>query len=75
MTPNQIKKAEQLLAKRKELLTLKDRNGCAVGEIRPELDSRYQKQPVLVIQTNTVSLETLERWIKQAKTVQKKNIL
>jgi len=75
MTPNQIKKAEQLLAKRKEFLTLKDRNGCAVGEIRHEVDSQRQKQPVLVMETKVVSLETLERWIKQAKTAQKKNIL
>jgi hypothetical protein len=76
MTPAQIKKAQELLDKRKELLTLKDRYGREVGEIRYEFNNQHQKQPVFIIEEFRIfSLDTMERWVKQAKTAQKKNIL
>lgn len=77
MTPAQIKKAELLLAKKQEMLTLRDRHGRAVGTIGMEHTRDYGNYPVLRIDAGAshVPLPTLERWIKQAKAAAKKGII
>ena len=70
MTPAQIKKAEQLLNKREEMLTLFDALASKRGRI-----IKVSGKPALSIESMTVSIETLEKWIKQVKTVAKKGII
>jgi hypothetical protein len=71
MTPAQINKAEQLLAKKKEMLTLTDRYRSERGYITNHLG-----EPILHINNAMdISLETLEKWIKQAKTAAKMGII
>ena len=73
MTPAQIKKAEQLLAKKQELLTLRDKYGTRRGRI-----IAYEGgEPGLKMEdgTSTVLISTMEIWIKQAKAAAKKGII
>lgn len=80
MTPAQIKKAEQLLAKKKEMLTLFDRNGSEQGYISYKFvdnDASVKRVPVLSFSSTipAVTLDTLEKWIKQAKKAHKLGII
>lgn len=74
MTPAQIKKALELLNKRRELILLRDRYGQARGEI-----TKGGTNPLLVLKdgdyTITIGVDVLEHWVKQAKKVQKMGIL
>ena len=77
MTPAQIKKAEALLAKKQELLALKDRHEKERGKITAVTPEGF---PILALSTDSgyslvVGIDTLERWIKQAKKVQKMGLL
>lgn len=72
MTPTQIRKAEQLLAKKKEMLTLVDRWGHVWGSVASEGQG---KAALLLNMQGHVSVDTLERWIKQAKIAVKKKIV
>lgn len=76
MTPAQIKKAEALLSKKKELLTLKDRHERQRGTIQT---INSEGVPILLLSDDNYSLvvgiDTLEKWIKQAKKVQKMKLL
>ena len=76
MTPAQIRKAEQLLFKKKEMLTLFDRNGSEQGYIASKFVGN-EKVPVIAFSSTipSVTLDTLERWIKQAKKAHKMGIV
>lgn len=79
MTPAQIKKAQELLAKRAELLRLVDRHNNVRGQITKLHSLTDVGMPALDIQSDgfklTVGIDTLERWIKQAKKAKKMGIL
>lgn len=76
MTPAQIRKAEQLLAKKKEMLTLVDRSGGSRGSISLAYRDNRSREPVLIIEAGvTVSIETVEKWVKQAKRAHKLGII
>ena len=76
MTPAQIRKAEQLLFKKKEMLTLFDRNGSEQGYISYKFVGN-ERVPVLAFSSTipAVTLDTLEKWIKQAKKAHKLGII
>lgn len=70
-TKAQIAKAEQLLNEVKAAKTLLGRDGSHHGEIQ-----RYGSEPAAVFSDGrVVSLETLERWVKQIKSAQRKQLI
>lgn len=70
-TKAQIDQAKKLLDKVKEDITLRGRDGNCLGEIR-----RHINEPVVFIQEPaTISLETLERWVKQVKAANRKQLI
>lgn len=76
MTPAQLKKAEELIAKRDEALRLRSRQGQVMGSIQAQYNNQYKKEPVINLNEGAiVSLETLERWIKQVKAAHKKGLV
>lgn len=76
MTPAQIKKAEQLLAKKQQMLNLVDRHGDSRGKIGVTFGDKYDTQPCLRLESGgAFSLDTLEKWIKQAKKAHKMRIV
>lgn len=71
-TAAKIAKAEKLLAERKQALTLIGRDGKRYGEIIHGYDSGLCFQ---LDERGLISLETLERWVKQIKTAKKKGYI
>lgn len=67
-----IQEAHKALAKQKQAVELIDRHGKVRGQVGAEVmdGSLY-----LRIGDDAFSLETLEKWVKQAKTARKNNYL
>ena len=71
MTPAQIKKAEQLLAKKNQMLRLIDRHNGFRGTIGADVT-----EPCLCLDSGgAFTVTTLEKWIKQAKKAHKMGIV
>lgn len=76
MTINaKIQKAEQLLAERAAALKLIDKYGADRGKIISDQVTDGTAIPALSLDSGRYTLETLERWIKQAKSAHKKGFL
>lgn len=61
--------AEKVLAKKKEALQLVDRHGRNRGTI----NAGFQNSEIeVIIDGSCFSLETIERWVKQAKAARRK---
>lgn len=74
-TNAKIKQAERLLAERAEALKLIDKYGTDRGKIIGDLGANRTIVPTLSLDSGQYSLETLEKWIKQAKAAHKKGFL
>jgi hypothetical protein len=75
MTPAQIKKAQEILDKRKTLITLYDKNSKKRGRMWVLPNDKFTLCFSCTEDTFVITLETLERWVKQAKKVKKMGIL
>lgn len=80
MTPAQIKKAEQLLAKKNQMLRLIDRHNGFRGTIgaTTSFDNGFAgaTEPCLCLDSGgAFTVTTLELWIKQAKKAHKMGIV
>jgi hypothetical protein len=79
MTPAQVRKAEALLAKRKEMITLTDNQKRERGKIVLGYDNSYNRVPCLCLDSladkQSITLDTLKQWIKQAEKAHKLGII
>ena len=77
MTPAQIKKAEQLLAKKNQMLRLIDRHNGFRGTIGATIATGLDgTEPCLCLDSGgAFTVTTLELWIKQAKKAHKMGIV
>lgn len=79
----EIEEAEKLLAERKEVLTLRGRDTQKLGQIVSILYDSSRGEDLCVkfdidglkSVNGLISVETLERWIKQIKSVKKKGYI
>jgi hypothetical protein len=85
MKNSQLIKAEAILAKAREAITLKDREGTTKGTIvrvnkyAENMANRGRvvghEVAIELPQSMLISLETLEAWVKQAKTAARKGLI